>query len=107
MVRRGFGAVGAIILGLAVLAPARAASPDPVRELQNAFEEYCGAKLVFAAEDLPPGHYHDSMPALSRSTVPPGLPAIRRRKRADASCCCRSWLWRRSGSTASARRPTS
>jgi hypothetical protein len=65
MARRGLGAVSAIILGLAVLVPVRAASPDPVRELQNAFEEYSGARLVFSAEDLPAGHYHDAMPSLS------------------------------------------
>src|SRR5688500_11881637 len=33
-------------------------------DLCTAFRDYSGATLVFRAEDLPPGQYHDRMPPL-------------------------------------------
>jgi S1-C subfamily serine protease len=44
--------------------PARAES---VESLQAAFREYSGARLVFAAGDLPEGSYHDIMPPLNEA----------------------------------------
>jgi hypothetical protein len=57
---------------MAVLALALAAGPtrtlgDPpgdLARLQAAFQDYSGAKLVFDAGDLPPGHYFDRLPSL-------------------------------------------
>jgi hypothetical protein len=37
---------------------------ESLAQLQKAFHDYCGARLVFIAGELPEGAYHDSMPAL-------------------------------------------
>jgi hypothetical protein len=43
---------------------AREPHADSLGQLQKAFRDYCGARLVFVADDLPEGAYHDSMPSL-------------------------------------------
>jgi hypothetical protein len=59
------------ILALALLAVFVSISPgeeppkDSLAQLEKAFADYCGARLVFAAKDLPEGTYHDSMPSLN------------------------------------------
>lgn len=40
-------------------------TPESVEQLAAEFERYSGAKLVFDADKLPSGQYHDSMPSLS------------------------------------------
>jgi hypothetical protein len=57
-------------LALALLAfaplpvPTREPRPESLTQLQKAFHDYCGARLVFVAKDLPEGTYHDVMPSL-------------------------------------------
>lgn len=47
------------------LGPADEAVPESVSQLEKAFRDYCGARLIFAAKDLPAGSYHDRMPPLN------------------------------------------
>jgi hypothetical protein len=58
------------ILALALLAVfvSISAGEEPPKnslaQLEKAFTVHCGARLVFAVNDLPEGTYHDSIPAL-------------------------------------------
>jgi hypothetical protein len=56
-------------LSLLVLVPAFGPADEPVKEslaqLEKAFDDYSGSRLVFAVKDLPDGTYHDRMPPLS------------------------------------------
>ncbi len=58
-----------LLLALLSVFVSQSSADEPSREslahLQKAFADYCGAHLVFNAEDLPEGTYHDIMPSLS------------------------------------------
>jgi hypothetical protein len=54
----------AMLAGVVPSVQGRDPPKETVAQFQAAFTRYCGAKLVFAAKDLPEGSYHDSMPAL-------------------------------------------
>lgn len=56
----------AFTLALLVFAAAWLTGRRTLAPLVQAFEEYSGAKLVFDRRQLPPGQYHDMMPALPR-----------------------------------------
>jgi S1-C subfamily serine protease len=63
-------AIGVLLLITCPMRGARSAgeqqpAQEDVRQLQEAFARQSGARLVFEAADLPRGHYHDIMPALS------------------------------------------
>lgn len=51
-------------LSLLVLFPSFAPADESLPQLEKAFTDYCGSRLVFAAKDLPEGEYHDRMPSL-------------------------------------------
>jgi hypothetical protein len=55
-------------LSLLVLVPSFTPAAGPPNEslsqLEKAFTDYCGSRLVFAAKDLPEGSYYDRMPSL-------------------------------------------
>ena len=52
------------------LTPATPDDAAAAAQVQAEFEAYSGAKLVFEAEDLPRGRYHDRMPALPEGRRP-------------------------------------
>lgn len=56
-------------LSLLVLVPSFGPADEPVKEslaqLEKAFGDYSGSRLVFAEKDLPDGTYHDRMPPLN------------------------------------------
>jgi hypothetical protein len=56
-------------LSLRVVVVSLASGQEPHREslpqLEKAFRDYSGSRLVFAAKDLPEGTYHDRMPPLT------------------------------------------
>jgi hypothetical protein len=47
------------------LVPADDAAKASLAQLEKAFTDYCGARLVFVSKDLPEGTYHDRMPSLN------------------------------------------
>ena len=51
-------------LSLLVLVPSVVAAEESLSQLEKAFSDYCGSRLVFVAKDLPQGDYHDRMPSL-------------------------------------------
>jgi len=61
------------VLGLSVLVliPSFAPAGEPPKEslcqLEKAFTDYCGSRLVFTTQDLPEGSYHDRMPPLDEA----------------------------------------
>lgn len=59
--------VPTITLLLIVPSLIRGEEPSQVSlaQLEKAFRDYSGARLIFVAKDLPPGTYHDRMPPLS------------------------------------------
>jgi hypothetical protein len=56
-------------LSLLVLVPSFVSADDAAKEslpqIEKAFGDYTGSRLVFAAKDLPQGSYHDRMPSLN------------------------------------------
>src|SRR5437764_14108768 len=57
-----------IVLIVALAAPSHEglrATADELTTVLAEFEQYTGVRLVFEAGELPPGRYHDRMPALS------------------------------------------
>jgi hypothetical protein len=54
----------ALLAGVASGLSARAPASESAADLQKAFRDYCGARLVFMVKELPEGSYHDVMPAL-------------------------------------------
>lgn len=53
------------LLFMAPLVQGQSAPAQSVEQLRADFEKYSGTRLVFQAEDLPKGEYHDVMPALA------------------------------------------
>ncbi len=57
-------------LSFLVLIPSFVPADDAVKEslpqLEKAFGDYAGSRLVFAVKDLPEGSYHDRMPPLNK-----------------------------------------
>jgi hypothetical protein len=47
------------------LVPAGEDGKESLSQLEKAFSDYSGSRLVFAAKDLPEGTYHDRMPSLN------------------------------------------
>ncbi|HTU89439.1 MAG TPA: hypothetical protein VMF69_05020 [Gemmataceae bacterium] len=52
-------------LSLLVLVPSLGPAEESLPQLEKAFTDYCGCRLVFAEKDLPEGIYHDRMPSLN------------------------------------------
>lgn len=52
-------------LSILVLIPSLALAEDSLPQLEKAFRDYSGSRLVFVAKDLPEGAYHDRMPSLN------------------------------------------
>ncbi|HEY7314968.1 MAG TPA: hypothetical protein VH643_36820 [Gemmataceae bacterium] len=53
-----------LLASMASVLPGREPAPETAVQLQKAFHDYSGARLVFTVRDLPEGSYHDAMPAL-------------------------------------------
>jgi hypothetical protein len=53
-----------LLAGVPSALPGREPPEETIAQSQKAFTEYSGARLVFAAKDLPEGSYHDTMPSL-------------------------------------------
>jgi hypothetical protein len=53
-----------LLVGVTSSLSGREPPVETVAQSQKAFAEYSGARLVFAAKDLPEGTYHDAMPSL-------------------------------------------
>lgn len=51
-------------LSLLILVPSLVPADESLPQLEKAFTDYCGSRLVFAAKDLPEGDYYDRMPSL-------------------------------------------
>lgn len=51
-------------LSLLIVVPSFVRAEESLPQLEKAFTDYCGCRLVFAAKDLPQGDYHDRMPSL-------------------------------------------
>lgn len=55
-----------LLLGyITSFAPAEGPAKESLAQLEKAFIDYCGSRLVFTAKDLPEGTYHDRMPSLN------------------------------------------
>lgn len=54
-------------LFLLILVRSLALAEDSIPQLERAFHDYSGSRLVFAAKDLPEGAYHDHMPPLNEA----------------------------------------
>src|SRR5690348_30623 len=54
-----------VLIGSVPYLQGRDPPAEGVAHLQKSFADYSGARLVFAAKDLPEGPYHDIMPPLT------------------------------------------
>jgi len=75
-----FGVLFALAISVATATRSLAADSTAAEtaRLLAQFQRYCGARLVFDADDLPPGRYHDIM-----------LPLSQAKRRAAAEICLR------------------
>jgi hypothetical protein len=54
----------AVLAGNLPIVSGRETPNESIAQLQKAFADYSGARLVFTVKDLPEGSYHDTMPSL-------------------------------------------
>ena len=64
MKRLSAGFALALLAAAPLSSPGREPRPESLAQLQKAFHDHSGARLVFAAKELPEGTYHDVMPSL-------------------------------------------